>query len=49
VPNIEACANARNIESVRLFDRRLVGVVFYLDGIEHPTDVIDEMYLISGH
>jgi hypothetical protein len=49
VPDIETSSDARDVETVRMLDRRLVCIVFHHRRVEDALAVIDEMYAVSGH
>jgi hypothetical protein len=49
VPDVETRADARNVETVRMLDRRLICVVVHLRRVENSLAVIDEMDAVLGH
>jgi hypothetical protein len=49
VPDVETGSDARDVETVRVFDRRLIRVVLHHRRVKNSVAVIDEMHAISGH
>lgn len=49
VPDFETRSDARNVEMVRMLDRRLIRVVFQYRRVEDALAMIDEMHVILGH
>ena len=47
LPNVEPDPDARNLQAVRVFGRRLLGVAVKVHDIIDVVGVIDEIYAIS--